>query len=235
LWITEWLWGTAVTAFRLAILLLYIDIFSTQSFRTRARWTAAVVLANYVQIILTACLLCRPVEYNWNRFTIEGTCGDTYALEIFSAAFNMALDLWVVYLPLPTIWSLQLNTQKKRILTVSFMMGLITAATNLGRLIWTAKCPETDFTYCGFISFILIGAETTSGIIVACVPSLGSMFALRRGKQNRAGKSSYPTPSSERHELGNRGIGSLQASSRHKDVWVPLSDEELLVTKVGVK
>ena len=123
-WISEWFWAFGVSSFRLAVLFLYMDIFRTDAFR----WpvlvgTTSVIVAYFVACIFTICLLCRPVAYNWN-ILLDGTCGNTVAIEYFSAAFNMILDLWVVYLPLPAVWTRKLSSQKKWVLTASFSLGL---------------------------------------------------------------------------------------------------------------
>lgn len=122
-WISQWFWAFGVNSFRLAVLLLYVDVFCTPVFRWQAIGTATVVIAYLVACIFTICLLCRPLVSNWD-LRVKGTCGNQVAIEYFSAAFNMAIDIWVVYLPLPTIWKLQLSPAKKWMLTVSFSLGL---------------------------------------------------------------------------------------------------------------
>lgn len=102
-----------------------MDIFRTDAFR----WpvlvgTTSVIVAYLVACIFTICLLCRPVTFNWDITLVDGTCGNGVAIEYFSAVFNMVLDLWVVYLPLPAIWTLKLSSQKKWVLTLAFGLGL---------------------------------------------------------------------------------------------------------------
>jgi hypothetical protein len=46
------------------------------------------------------------------------------AVAIFSAAFNMALDIWVVCLPLPIIWELNMARKKKFAVSATFALGL---------------------------------------------------------------------------------------------------------------
>ncbi len=67
----------------------------------------------YVACVLTICLLCCPINYNWNR-SIEGSCGNVKAIELFSAAFNMLLDVWVVFLPLPIVAVADAKTKESR-------------------------------------------------------------------------------------------------------------------------
>lgn len=86
--------------------------------------TAAVVVLYYVACLFTICFLCRPINYNWNK-SIVGSCENTRAIEIFSAAFNMVLDVWVVCLPLPIVWQLQMPRRKKIGISTTFALGLL--------------------------------------------------------------------------------------------------------------
>ncbi|KAK8068632.1 hypothetical protein PG996_007744 [Apiospora saccharicola] len=143
--------------------------------------TGAIVSLYWVACILTILLLCRPIQLDWDQ-NLDGTCGDKRAIEKFSSAFNMVLDLWVVFLPLPMIWDLQLPKGKKWTVTVSFSFGLCTAGVNLARLVYTLRCKD-DFAFCTLINNIFIVSEMTSGILVATVPTLG---VLRCGRRDTA-------------------------------------------------
>lgn len=60
---------------------------------------------------------------------------------------------------------------------MSLTPGCRTAGINLARMITSIKCPATpDFSYCGLNSAILITAEMSGGVIVACVPTFGAIF-----------------------------------------------------------
>ena len=117
-------WSTGVASFRLAILLLYIEIFRRSLFYRAAVMTAVIVAAYYVACILTVCLLCQPINFNWNKILPNGKCGNTVAIELFSAAFNMLVDVWVVCLPLPIVWTLHMPTQRKIGVSATFAFGL---------------------------------------------------------------------------------------------------------------
>lgn len=109
-------------AFRLSILLLYLEIFRFTNFRWAVIGTSVVVFLWWAACIITICALCQPTAFNWDR-TLNGTCGDIGVVYMFTAAWNMALDIWVVFLPLPLIWKLQLSASKKASLTASFALG----------------------------------------------------------------------------------------------------------------
>ncbi|KAF2468354.1 uncharacterized protein BDR25DRAFT_231736, partial [Lindgomyces ingoldianus] len=122
--IGEWAWTTFITSFRLAILLFYMQIIKTKTFNRLCWVTSTLVFAYWVACVLTICLLCRPIAYNWNRL-LRGSCGDVMAIEIFSGVWNMLVDIWVVFLPLPSIWKLHMNGQRKWDVTACFALGIL--------------------------------------------------------------------------------------------------------------
>lgn len=81
------------------------------------------VFAYWASCVLTTSLLYTPIQYNWD-ITITGSYGNVIAIELFSSIYNMLVDIWVVFLPLPVIWKLKLTSQKKWTLTAAFSLGL---------------------------------------------------------------------------------------------------------------
>ncbi len=58
---------------------------------------------------------------------------------------------------------------------------------NLGRLVQNILCDSADVTYCFEASAMLIVGELASGILVACMPTLGPVcFPNRFGPKNQA-------------------------------------------------
>lgn len=107
----------------MAIVLFYTEIFPNKTFRRFATGTVALVIACFLVCILVIALLCRPIQSNWD-LELHGVCGNYVAANYFSAIFNILIDIWVVFLPLPLIWKLQLSAQKKGVLTACFSLGL---------------------------------------------------------------------------------------------------------------
>ena len=98
-------------------------------FRTRAfRAVCYVVLVTNVifltAIILTTCLICRPIAYRWDPNIAGGTCGEQKPFDMFVAVFNLLLDVTTVVLPMPILWRLKMALGKKVALTAIFGMGV---------------------------------------------------------------------------------------------------------------
>jgi len=116
------LWVTAVTSVRASVLLLYIRIFRTPSFRAACYVVQGTNVA-YLVAVFRCCLICRPFASNWDR-SIQGTCGNLKSLDLFIGIVNLLLDVTTVALPMPVLWSLQMATSKKVVLTGMFSMGI---------------------------------------------------------------------------------------------------------------
>jgi hypothetical protein len=120
---SQFFWAVSLTAFRLAILLLYIEIFTTTWFKYVSYTTCGIVVLFFIGSITTSLRLCVPLEFTWNK-SIGGTCGNIGLAELVAAAINFCLDFWIVLLPLPIVWKLQMAKHKKIAVTAAFSMGL---------------------------------------------------------------------------------------------------------------
>ena len=85
----------------------------------------------WIAYVLTGFLICHPLAFNWNK-QLRGHCGNATSQEIGPAAVNMILDLSIVMLPLPVLWSLQMPLKRKVMLSDILSLGL-----------WYAKDPVT--------------------------------------------------------------------------------------------
>lgn len=122
--IGQLLWVAAVTFVRASVLLLYIRIFRTPTFRTACYVVHGVNVAYFIAVVLACCLICRPFTYNWDH-SIRGTCGNQKSLDLFIGVFNLLLDVTTVILPMPVLWGLQMATSKKVVLTGMFSLGIV--------------------------------------------------------------------------------------------------------------
>lgn len=100
--IGQLLWVTAVTFVRASVLVLYIRIFRTPSFRTACYVGHGINVAYFVAVVLACCLICRPFAYNWDH-SIRGICGDQKSLDLFIGIFNLLLDIMTVAMLMPVL------------------------------------------------------------------------------------------------------------------------------------
>lgn len=121
----EILYGTSLGMTKTSIALFMVRIFgSNGTFKAGVIVALFIVWAWATSIILECFLLCQPFIYNWDT-SIEGHCGNRPAAFMVAGIMNVITDAMVIGLPLPHIWKLKLNMQKKIGLTSVFGVGLV--------------------------------------------------------------------------------------------------------------
>lgn len=117
-------WSLSLGLTKLSILALYAKIFSVGSFVLISQACAVFVVIWAMILFIGAFTMCSPVEYNWDKFSTVGTCGDIRMLWAVTGGLNIFSDLVVMLLPMPYIYGLSLQLYKKIGLMVTFGIGL---------------------------------------------------------------------------------------------------------------
>ncbi len=121
------IWAAAVFLIRASVLVLYIRIFRTRSFRITCYVVHGINFAFFVSTIISTPLICRPIAYSWDKRIPGGKCGDQKSLDLFIGIFNLLLDVCVVVLPMPVLWGLQMAVSKKLMVSAMFGLGIVYA------------------------------------------------------------------------------------------------------------
>ncbi|MCJ1242111.1 hypothetical protein MMC14_010118, partial [Varicellaria rhodocarpa] len=113
---------------KLSILLLYLRIFSL-NLRTRYFiyfGVSAIFVFTVVSTILYG-VLCVPHKHeSWQETSASPRCSSSQeGLETANGVFNAVSDIYILLLPLPSIWRLQLPMRKKTGLIATFLTGLL--------------------------------------------------------------------------------------------------------------
>lgn len=120
------LYDTCLFVTKLCALLFFNRIFpavANSKWFNWALWTAHLLNAGwFISISISTFFLCIPFEKNWNP-SVEGNCDVTMGLHVGSALSSVFVDLIILLLPLPKIWSLKLGVGKRTGLTVVFVLG----------------------------------------------------------------------------------------------------------------
>lgn len=127
------LYGPTVLFAKMSILLLYLRIFSPD------RWTRLFIYLGigviFIYYTVTASVLvglCIPRKgENWPRALLSSRCRDSMVITYVQGVFNIVSDFYVLVLPLPVVWKLQLPLRKKIAVSAIFMAGLLLVPLNL--------------------------------------------------------------------------------------------------------
>jgi hypothetical protein len=119
-------YDTALVLLKASALLFYARIFLNRQYSTSFTYSLYVVhalnIAWFVGIVLSSAFMCKPIAKSWNPF-LEGTCGSTPALWLGSAIPSVVIDLIILMLPLPMIWTLKMSIARKSGITAIFVCG----------------------------------------------------------------------------------------------------------------
>ncbi|KAF2194319.1 hypothetical protein K469DRAFT_549432 [Zopfia rhizophila CBS 207.26] len=118
-------WGAANAAVKFSILHLYLTIFQDERFRRVCFGAMAVSMGYFISVFLETFLLCKPVQFNWDK-TIPGAC-NKYAKETYvvAGALNLIIDVFIVILPMPMLFQLRIPRAKKIGLIAMFSLGAV--------------------------------------------------------------------------------------------------------------
>lgn len=109
---------------RASALLFYRRIFQFQRLEYRCMMWAGQGLNAlwFVSITFLAIFSCTPIEYYWTR-TGEGRCVGVFQVILASAVTSVAIDLYILLLPLPALWALQMKAVRKILVFGVFIGG----------------------------------------------------------------------------------------------------------------
>ncbi|KAF7557310.1 hypothetical protein G7Z17_g831 [Cylindrodendrum hubeiense] len=174
--ILEIIYFAEVTLLKLAMLFVYLRIFPGAVIR-RTLWGTIIVncIFGVVFIIVTAFIQCRPISYFWQIWDKEhsGTCLNLNAIAWSNAGISIALDIWMLAIPLVKISSMNLSLRNKIGVTAMVSVGAFVTVVSILRLRSLVKFgahsqnPTWEYVDATIWSTI----EINVGIICICMPS----------------------------------------------------------------
>ncbi|KAI4860998.1 hypothetical protein F4820DRAFT_83025 [Hypoxylon rubiginosum] len=180
-YIDELLYITVLALIKISMLFFYLKVFPKKSFRI---CTYALILINLVYAVVYDLLLifqCNPISGAWRTWDgeFEAQCISINGLGWSAAAINIALDLAVIFLPLPELYKLSLSLRKRLQIMAMFAVGFFITIVSIVRLYSLIRFGTTsnvtqDYVEVGYWSTI----EVPVGIICACMPAVRSLFSL---------------------------------------------------------
>ncbi|KZZ94335.1 hypothetical protein AAL_05302 [Moelleriella libera RCEF 2490] len=84
--------------------------------------------------VLSITFICHPISRQWNVFG-DGSCGSITDLWIAVAIPGVCVDLLILVLPVPKVWSLQMTRPQKLRVSGVFVVGYSVIIVSIGRVI----------------------------------------------------------------------------------------------------
>lgn len=125
LFIYPWIYVVATVGLKLSFCWTYMRIFSPGTIRSTIRCRTlfdrclvTCALASFIYALsvwLPMTVACRPLRHFWDQYTgtSNGKCMDYLSMWIITGICSAALDLVILLLPIPRVWSLQMSWTRK--------------------------------------------------------------------------------------------------------------------------
>jgi hypothetical protein len=123
----EVLYFANIALTKASLLFFYYYIFPGPKIR-RVIWATGVFNVLWgIAFVVAAIFQCRPVRFYWDRWDGEhlGTCININALGWANAAISIALDVWMLAIPLWQVMHLRLAWKKKVGVALMFCVGTL--------------------------------------------------------------------------------------------------------------
>lgn len=123
--IMEVFYFAQITVLKLAMLFFYLRIFPSSGVR-RLLWGTIIANTIYgISFVIAGIFQCKPISYFWHIWDGEhqGRCLNQNAIGWSNAAISIALDFWMLAIPLHQIRHLNLNWKRKVAVGSMFLIG----------------------------------------------------------------------------------------------------------------
>lgn len=181
-------------ATKTSICLFYLTLSRNQQvFKWATIGTLIVVNVAGIALTLLNIFQCHPVGAAFEDPTSQGDhCTNIVKIYLSSAPVNIATDLALFFLPMPTLTAMRLPRNEKLILIVTFSFGAFVAIVDVVRIAYLESAAltrlqhsagsahdneEGDFSWIAALSFMWSAVEVNVGIICACVPGVKPLAA----------------------------------------------------------
>jgi hypothetical protein len=122
-----YLYFAQTTLLKLTIIAFYMRIFPAKDVQ-RLLWGTFIFTSLWgLSFVITAVFQCRPISYFWTRWDglHEGHCVEIKTVSLSNAAMNIALDVWILSIPMWQLRKLHLRWQKKVPVAIMFLLGTL--------------------------------------------------------------------------------------------------------------
>ncbi|MCJ1433381.1 hypothetical protein MMC27_002741 [Xylographa pallens] len=98
-------------------------------------------------------------------------------LSVAMGAFNILSDFYILCIPFPAVWSLQMPRRRKVGVSAIFLTGIAACISSILGLAYRLKLSESiDNTWTVIPLWVVTTIEITSGFLVSCMPSVAATY-----------------------------------------------------------
>lgn len=214
---------------QLSLLSFYLRIFSSPVFRRMVWALMALVVCFGITNTFTMIFQCTPVAFFWVGWAGEttGTCININLFSWIRAAVEIAIDVAIITLPIPTVLKLQMSWRRRIQVVLVFCIGFLITLISILRLQSLVQFSKTQNpTYDNAPAVFWSVLECDMFIICACMPSMRSFLRMLAPSCFQSTVGSRPSENTDR--TGRTRISSGENYRREPSVKENESDVELV-------
>jgi hypothetical protein len=214
------LYFAQVTLLKLTLIFFYIRVFPSTPVQ-RLLWGTVIFVSLWgFTYIMLAIFQCRPISFFWTHWNGlgKGHCLNINAITASNAGISIALDLWILGIPLWQLWGLKMHWKKKIGVCLMFCVGTFVSVVSILRLSALVHFAQSSNASWEFYDVsVWSSIEICVGIMCACLPTmrllLVKLFPILGGSSVRSRQQYYNYGSG--NEL--RNISQSKTSRAVKD------------------
>ncbi|MCJ1466364.1 hypothetical protein MMC07_004983 [Pseudocyphellaria aurata] len=135
----------------------------------------------YLSVSIVLIVLCAPrdgqSQTSYPLALASRRCEPSKAISYSVGIFNVVTDFYLLILPLPAVWSLQLPIRKKIGVSAIFLTGLVACICSIVGVVYRAPVSlNSDYTWTVIPLWIVITLEMTAGVIIPCMPMVAVVY-----------------------------------------------------------
>ncbi|KAH7242043.1 hypothetical protein BKA59DRAFT_479994 [Fusarium tricinctum] len=173
-WLLEIFYFAQVSLLKTSLLFFYLRIFPGAA--QKLLWGTIIFNTVYgVVFMFVAAFQCTPVDYFWLNWDGEhkGTCMNSMAIGWANAAISVAMDIWMLAIPMWYLRRLKMHWKKKIGVAAMFIVGTFVTIVSIIRLQFLVGLGSShNITYDQTDISIWSTVEINIGIICASMPAL---------------------------------------------------------------
>lgn len=107
---------------KISVLIFYNRLFPRKGFRLVICGVGALLLLMLLCGLLGILFQCLPIHSIWRPY-VEHHCFNQMAFYLAMGSLNLVTDIFVVLMPIPILWGLQLPAARKSALVAVFLLA----------------------------------------------------------------------------------------------------------------
>jgi hypothetical protein len=122
------MWNVSMFLGKTAIVLQYVEMLAPNRTVNPMMWWSSYILIGimfgfYISGLFSGLFMCTPRSSIWNVLE-KGKCNNEARLVLITALFNIVTDIFILLLPVRSVWKMKIATKKKGPIILLFCTGL---------------------------------------------------------------------------------------------------------------